>query len=408
MKNTLLTLAATTIFAFSQGPLTPPGAPAPTMKSLDQVEPRIPVNATTCPGDTTYAFIIAQPGSYYLTGPITVASGSAIRISATNVTLDLNGFTIASTARSAAQINDGIQIDSQVEGAIIRNGHIVGQANVNTSSTPATFTPGGFTSGIYGGFNVTVQDITVRNCTNGIWLFSGSVERASLSEHVIYGIYYATTVTATKATTCGHIGISTKPDFTNNTGSVIDSWGEGRTGPGIRSTSVMNSHGISTGGAGIEAEKVSSSYGKSQSSTGISADNIDDSTGISVSGSGITGQLITNCRGTSESGSHGIRGNLVRGSEGRRTQSGGTGIYGIFADTSVYDSTGFANGGNTSVMGIRAGKLVVNSYGISQANGQNMWGIYADVVIGSYGEGNGVSVGGGIYAAKTSFNIHSN
>jgi hypothetical protein len=53
------------------GPLDPPGGPvAPTMKSLDQVEPRIPINAETCPGDDDSVFRIVTPGSYYLTGPV--------------------------------------------------------------------------------------------------------------------------------------------------------------------------------------------------------------------------------------------------------------------------------------------------------------------------------------------------
>jgi hypothetical protein len=73
--------------ASAQGPLAPPGAPAPTMLSLSQVEPRTPITNTT-------AVTISAPGSYYLTANISVTSGSAITITASQVTLDLNGFTI--------------------------------------------------------------------------------------------------------------------------------------------------------------------------------------------------------------------------------------------------------------------------------------------------------------------------
>jgi len=38
------------------GPLTPPGAPAPTMKTLDAVEPSIPVGPLTTPGDVDARF----------------------------------------------------------------------------------------------------------------------------------------------------------------------------------------------------------------------------------------------------------------------------------------------------------------------------------------------------------------
>src|SRR4051794_28495446 len=93
--------------ASPQGSLTPPGAPAPTMKTLDQLEPRVPVSATTTPGDATSVFKITQPGSYYLTGNITGASGKhGTFIAAGNVTLDLMGFELVGVAGSL----DGIHV----------------------------------------------------------------------------------------------------------------------------------------------------------------------------------------------------------------------------------------------------------------------------------------------------------
>src|SRR4029077_17462440 len=83
---------AAMLSAFGQGSLTPPGAPAPTMKTLAQIEPRIEINATNPPGDADSSFKITQPGSYYLTGNLTgVASKHGIKIAANDVTLDLMG-----------------------------------------------------------------------------------------------------------------------------------------------------------------------------------------------------------------------------------------------------------------------------------------------------------------------------
>jgi hypothetical protein len=65
------------------------------LKTLDEVEARIIVNASSTPGDVTNSFIIKAAGSYYLTGSITgVAGKHGISIQANDVTLDLNGFAL--------------------------------------------------------------------------------------------------------------------------------------------------------------------------------------------------------------------------------------------------------------------------------------------------------------------------
>src|SRR5579862_7188539 len=104
--------------AFGQGALTPPGAPVPTMKSLDQVEARTPVDATHTPGDSQNDFIISRPGSYYLTGNITgVAGKNGIWIATNDVNLDLNGFSI----NGVPGFEDGIQ-GFNLANIAIRNG----------------------------------------------------------------------------------------------------------------------------------------------------------------------------------------------------------------------------------------------------------------------------------------------
>src|SRR5258708_28107120 len=55
--------------ACAQGSLTPPGTPAPTMKSLDQIASTgIAINATNTPGDPSNEAVISAAGNDYLTG----------------------------------------------------------------------------------------------------------------------------------------------------------------------------------------------------------------------------------------------------------------------------------------------------------------------------------------------------
>lgn len=143
---------------FAQGSLTPPAAPAATLKTLNQVEPRTPIPAP--PGAAvTYPIIISAPGSYYLTQNLSPSSGNAINITADNVSLDLNGFTISSTSGSAS--GNAIDISGRSNIAI-SNGNIHSGSTVSGS----TFTQGsGFVGGInWGGgapSNVRVSGVTV-------------------------------------------------------------------------------------------------------------------------------------------------------------------------------------------------------------------------------------------------------
>lgn len=111
-----LTFAATAL----AGPLTPPpGPPAPTSKTLNQVEPSTPVD--TLPGNANALHIISEPGAYHLTGNIEAANlARIIEITSTGVTLDLRGFRVRGDSTVDAII------ESNNIGITIRNGTISG------------------------------------------------------------------------------------------------------------------------------------------------------------------------------------------------------------------------------------------------------------------------------------------
>lgn len=107
--------------AMAQGPLTPPntagpivgptapldgsGIPQAGMKTLHQVEPRIAL------AGGTIAHVISQPGSYYLTGNLNQSgTTSGITISADNVVLDLNGFSLIGSGAGTGAC--GVEVQS--------------------------------------------------------------------------------------------------------------------------------------------------------------------------------------------------------------------------------------------------------------------------------------------------------
>ncbi len=129
--------------ASAQGSLTPSTGPTPTMKTLDQIDTHIgqvgdqrtPISASN---------VIYASGSYYLTGNLSIGSGggTAITIAASGVTLDLNGFTISSSANPNS--GTGILINSGLTDITIINGHIAG----NVIYDGSTFSGSGFVAGI--------------------------------------------------------------------------------------------------------------------------------------------------------------------------------------------------------------------------------------------------------------------
>ena len=296
-------LAAT---VFGQGALTPPGAPAPMMKTLDQLEARTPIGT---PGQvTTTTITISAPGSYVLMGPVTVASGTAIQINASNVTLDLNGFTITST--NTATAGEGILINGNLTDVTIRNGHIHGQATYANE----TYSGGGFAYGVrvLAAANVRISDLSLRALPSyGIYTAGADPSIVSDCQAYIIGgdAIDAATVMNCAANTCGGRGIiattvinckatSTASAHAIHGAEVFNSQGSSISGAGIyASDRAIGSYGSSTSGCGIEAPVAIDCKGTSGSNTGVKAIYMASRCmGISSTATGLYSQIADSCR----------------------------------------------------------------------------------------------------------------
>jgi hypothetical protein len=134
----ILTAASTLALLHAQGPLTPPDVPGPTMKTLDQVEARIPISS----GGT----VINNPGSYYLTRNLIVTDPvNGISVLTDNVVIDLNGYTIAWTGDGGTPA--GISGSTNIT---VRNGYIKNWPGYGINLGPAAV----------------VEDVTVESCGN--------------------------------------------------------------------------------------------------------------------------------------------------------------------------------------------------------------------------------------------------
>jgi hypothetical protein len=99
----------------------------PAISSLAQ-DPRTPISSLP--------YRITAPGSYYLTANLTATgNGAGIKISADNVTLDLNGFALIGGGSGSAT---GINVPSAQKNILIRNGTVRGWTNGGINASNAT------------------------------------------------------------------------------------------------------------------------------------------------------------------------------------------------------------------------------------------------------------------------------
>lgn len=148
------------------GPLDPPSGPiASTGKVIGEIEPRIAMSQATTPGDATSVFRITAPGSYYLTGNVQGSAGkSGIVIAASNVSIDLNGFSLVGGSGSGS----GITSLNQFTSLRICNGTVSSWGGQGVSFA--------------GGSGVVELIISTDNALDGFLIGAGSVMRSCIAQ----------------------------------------------------------------------------------------------------------------------------------------------------------------------------------------------------------------------------------
>ncbi|OAI42829.1 hypothetical protein AYO41_03460 [Verrucomicrobia bacterium SCGC AG-212-E04] len=314
------------------------------MKTLTQVEPRTPISSLP--------FTISSSGSYYLTQNLSVATGDGITVTADQVTLDLNGFVISSTANPASGYGIAMTNPNGPTDVTILNGRIKGSVTYSGGS----YSGAGFANGIASFINASslrVCGVSVSGCSgDGIHIPGTNtiVESCTVSTVGGEGIQ-AATICRSSAAQCGQVAI-----YANQTASdcVAQSTGSSST---LSARTATNCSATNSGpGIALDVQFASSCYGDSISGEAIFAKSVINCGGFSSSNKGISAVSVMNCYGSSA---------LNRG---------------ISADI-VIGSTGNSNGGS---FGINAAKLANTSVGTS-ATGT---GLATNIAIGCIGTNN--------------------
>jgi hypothetical protein len=260
-----------------------------------------------------------------LVGSLNVTVSNAVTVTANDVTLDLNGFTISSTAASATGY--GILLGSGLRNITIANGHIRGGVINNGSGV---YNGSGFAYGIYysgtGPANVQVSRISVSGCLyHGINLAAGNstvAESCTVRTVGSYGIF-ASTIKQSAAMDCGSSAIYGD--------QVSDCRGESSgSGNGLNATIAQNCYGSSGGGGyGVSSTTALNCYGSSGSSgIGVYA-NIAQNCYASGGSYGVSSTTALNCYGSSGSSGIGVYANTAQNCHGENSGAG----YGVYASS---------------------------------------------------------------------------
>lgn len=275
---------------FAQGALAPTSAPGPTMRTLAQLEPRTPLGSTA---GSTATLTVGTAGTYVLMGNVTVATGDAIVITADNVTLDLNGFTLSSTVATAAGY--GIRLGQTSPAVKTASNARVVNGRINAAKFAYGVAVDGASTGII------LSEISVAGASQ-VGLNAGTggseVNRCAASGCLNGGIV-AETARDSAAIACGGIGL-TATTALRCTASTTGA------GSALKADMATDCTGSSASGIGVEVAKIATNCtGTGTTGTGLTAINAINCSGTG-SGAGKFGINVTGtasyCRATCPSG----------------------------------------------------------------------------------------------------------
>jgi hypothetical protein len=347
LAGLLLALGLQPSLTFAQGSLTPPpGAPAPGLRTLQQIEPRIPLQGGSVPSWGVYLFNISAPGAYFLTADVVVPSGfSGVRIAASDVVLDLNGFAV----RGAAGAVVGILVESSAERVTVRGGSILGFGTIGLQLGPMG----------------RAEDLTLADISLGA---------ASPTSAAIMGLFVGTSAARVRVSNGGGHGILLTGTESSAEDCVVR---------GLASANLASLIGIRADRVRRCAVSIVSSSASGSVVRGISAGDVDECTVRAVSGAG-------NVIGIAATGS--VFRSAVFGFGNAASVSVSSFYYGIEAlrvvDCRVVDIRATGVGGLVFVGGIRgthvSGCVVERVEGLGTATTNTTFGIRANLLSSNF------------------------
>ena len=262
---------------YPQGPIQPPGGPAPTMKTLDQLHDRIEIAEERLERRiplSSFPVTIIRPGSYYLIGSPTFSatSGNAITVTVSDVTIDLMGFTLRS---EPGVLGDAIHINGNLRNIAVKNGAISGTTTVSvTGLFPQrswSSAPGGFRYGIdvgSGTTNCEFSRLRISGCrSGGLRAGNGStIDHVSVSHTGGKGIEGGS-CTISKATARLNMG----QGINASSGGVAHSTAEDNREDGIAAHAIDHCVSNGNGESGLAGNVITHSSVSSNDLEGISA-----------------------------------------------------------------------------------------------------------------------------------------